>query len=226
LEPLEVLYEDNHLIAINKPSGMLVQGDQTGDTALIELVKQHIKIQYNKPGAVFVGLIHRLDRPTSGCVLLAKTSKALTRMNKIFAARDVQKTYWALVPKSKQPQSANLVHWLKRNSKQNKSYAYLDEQKDRKLAKLHYTTIHHLERYDVLEITLETGRHHQIRSQLAAVGIPIKGDLKYGAPRSNPDGSIDLHARKIIFEHPVKKEQIQIVAPPPKRLGWNSFVCD
>ena len=226
MKPLEVLYEDNHLIVVNKPAGLLVQGDQTGDLCLIDAVKNYLKIKYNKPGAVFAGLIHRLDRPTSGCVVLAKTSKALTRMNKLFATRAVEKIYWALVSKSEIATQGTLTHWLKKNQEQNKSFAYPEEQKDSKLAKLHYQTIQQFDRYQLLEIRLETGRHHQIRAQMAAVGLPLKGDLKYGAPRPNKDGSIDLHARKIRFEHPVKKEWLTITAPLPNRSVWNSFVCD
>ncbi len=223
---LEILYEDNHLLVVNKAAGMLVQGDQTGDTPLVDAVKEYIKITYNKPGAVFAGLVHRLDRPTSGCVLFAKTSKALGRMNKQFAAREVEKTYWALVPKKNIPESGTLKHWMVRNPKNNKSYTHSKEVPNAKHAVLHYSLKQQMERYSLLEITLETGRHHQIRAQLAAIGCPIKGDLKYGAPRSNKDASIDLHARQLAFVHPVKKTKLVLQAPLPSRSVWDSVLCD
>ena len=181
----EILYEDNHLIAVNKPIGMLVQGDQTGDTPLVDHLKVYIKEKYNKPGKVFLGVVHRLDRPTSGVVVMARTSKALQRMNRLFADREVEKKYWAWIEKGFQQHPITLEHWLIRNSKQNKSWAYDKELPDSKKAILHLSIKHQLDRYNLVEIELETGRHHQIRSQLSKVGYPIKGDLKYGAKRSN-----------------------------------------
>lgn len=223
---LKILYEDNHLIAVNKVAGDLVQADQTGDQPLVDKVKAHIKKKYNKPGAVFLGVIHRLDRPTSGVVLFARTSKALTRVNQQFKDRMIDKTYWAIVPPGINPPTATLTHWLKRNTKMNKSFAHDIEVNDSKKAILHYKRLRDLDRYAVLEIVLETGRHHQIRSQLTHVGFPIKGDLKYGAKRSNPDGSIDLHARSLSINHPTTKERINIVAPAPSRPQWNFYLSD
>ncbi|MDX1333528.1 MAG: RNA pseudouridine synthase, partial [Robiginitalea sp.] len=196
-ENLQVLYEDNHLLVVNKRPGDIVQGDQTGDTPLSEVAKGYIKRKYQKPGNVFLGVVHRLDRPTSGALLLARTSKALSRMNARFKEKEVRKTYWALVSSPPPAESGRLVHWLRRNQNQNKSYAHPNEGPDRKKAVLNYRVLKALDRYYLLEIDLETGRHHQIRSQLAAIGCPIKGDLKYGFPRSNPDGSIHLHARHL-----------------------------
>lgn len=223
---LNILYEDNHLIAVNKVAGDLVQGDKTGDEPLVEKVKTYIKNKSNKPGAVFLGVIHRLDRPTSGVVLFAKTSKALGRMNQQFKERKIDKIYWAIVGSDIIPQAATLTHWLKRNTKMNKSFAHENETNDTKKAILHYKKLTDLDRYAVLEITLETGRHHQIRSQLTKIGFPIKGDLKYGAKRSNPDGSIDLHARSLSVDHPTTKQRIEIVAPPPTRPQWNFALSD
>ncbi|GAA0871866.1 RNA pseudouridine synthase [Gangjinia marincola] len=194
----------------------MVQGDKTGDDPLSEIIKQYIAKKYNKPGAVYLGVVHRLDRPTSGVLLFARTSKALTRLNKLFAARETQKTYWALVQKAPPKATDRLVHYLKRNPKQNKSFAYAEEKPDTKKAILTYTVKKKLDRYVLLEIALETGRHHQIRAQLAAIGSPIKGDLKYGAPRSNPDASISLHARSLSLIHPVKKEPLTFTAPVPQ----------
>ncbi|MDX1362860.1 RluA family pseudouridine synthase [Arenibacter latericius] len=219
---LQVIYEDNHLIAINKRPGDIVQGDKTGDTPLSEVVKKYLKIKYNKPGNVYLGVAHRLDRPTSGIVVFAKTSKALPRLNKLFAEKNAKKTYWAIVKDIPQKESGTLVHWLKRNPKQNKSYAHKNEVPDSKKAILDYTVIKKLDRYTLLEIDLKTGRHHQIRSQLSALGCPIKGDLKYGADRSNKDGSIHLHARRLSFIHPVKKEQLNLIAPLPDESLWNA----
>lgn len=213
LNNLQVLYEDNHLIVINKRAGDLVQGDKTGDTPLSEVVKQYIAQKYKKPGAVFLGVVHRLDRPTSGIVVFARTSKALTRLNKLFAERQTQKTYWALVKNTPKSTSATLTHYLKRNTKQNKSYAHVKEVADAKKAVLDYSILLKLNTFTLLGIDLHTGRHHQIRSQLAAIGSPIKGDLKYGATRSNKDGSISLHARKLTFVHPVQKKEITFIAP-------------
>ena len=220
LQNLEVLYEDNHLIAINKKAGDIVQGDKTGDEPLSDVVKKYIAKKYNKPGAVFLGVVHRLDRPTSGVVIFARTSKALTRLNKAFAEKETHKTYWTMVSPAPQEKHANLTHFLKRNTKQNKSYAYDKEVPDSKKAILKYTTVLKLERYTLLEIDLLTGRHHQIRAQLAKIGCSIKGDLKYGAKRSNQNGGIHLHARKLELTHPVKKEPLSITAPVPNDPLW------
>ncbi len=221
---LQILFEDNHLIAVNKRAGDLVQGDKTGDKPLSEVVKEYIAEKYNKPGAVYLGVVHRLDRPTTGVVLFAKTSKALTRLNKLFKERETQKTYWALV-KNRPPKAQDiLTHFLKRNAKQNKSYAHLKEVPESKKAVLEYQVLKKLDNYYLLEIELHTGRHHQIRSQLSAVECPIKGDLKYGFDRSNPDGSIHLHARKLKLIHPVQKEELNILAPPPIDPLWNSCI--
>lgn len=221
-ENLQVLYEDNHLIAINKRAGDIVQGDKTGDTPLSEVVKQFLKTKHNKPGNVYLGVAHRLDRPTTGIVVFAKTSKALPRLNKLFAEKDARKTYWAVVNKMPDKEVDTLIHWLKRNPKQNKSYGHIKEVPDSKKAILDYKVIKSLDRYFLLEIDLKTGRHHQIRAQLAAIGCVIKGDLKYGADRSNKDGSIHLHARSLSFIHPVKKEMLQLIAPPPEDNIWNA----
>ncbi|MAZ28396.1 MAG: RNA pseudouridine synthase [Cytophagaceae bacterium] len=215
-ENLRILFEDNHLIIVNKRPGDIVQGDKTGDKPLSEVVKDYIAEKYDKPGAVYLGVIHRLDRPTSGIVAFAKTSKALGRMNKLFANKETQKTYWAVVKSLPRKRNETLTHYLKRNPKQNKSYAHINEVPGSKKASLTYEVIKELNNYYLLEIDLHTGRHHQIRSQLAAIDCPIKGDLKYGADRSNPDGSIHLHARKLSFVHPVRKELVTVVAPPPE----------
>lgn len=224
---MTVLYEDNHIIAVNKTCNEIVQGDKTGDTPLSEIVKAYIKDKYNKPGEVFLGVTHRLDRPTSGVVLFARTSKALTRLNEMFKSHEkIKKTYWAIVQNApKQPQ-ARLENWLVRNEKQNKSYVVKPGTKDAKLAVLTYSVIAKSDNYTLLEIQLETGRHHQIRCQLAAIGCPIKGDLKYGAKRSNPDGGISLHARKIAFIHPVSKQEICITAPVPNDKLWRAITHD
>lgn len=219
---LQVLYEDNHLIVINKRAGDIIQGDKTGDTPLSEIVKEYIAEKYNKPGAVYLGVVHRLDRPTTGIVVFAKTSKALTRLNKMFKERETQKTYWALVKNQPPKEQDTLIHFLKRNPKQNKSYAYDKEIPESKKAVLDYKILQKLNNYNLLEIQLHTGRHHQIRSQLAVVGCPIKGDLKYGFNRSNIDGSIHLHARRLSFNHPVKKELLNLEAPLPKDPLWDS----
>lgn len=216
METLDILYEDNHLIAINKAPGTLVQGDKTGDIPLSEQLKTFIKNRDQKPGNVYLGVPHRLDRPTSGIVIFAKTSKVLPRMNALFAQKDARKIYWAIVQKNSLAASGTLVHWLRRNPKQNKSYAHLKEVPESKLSSLEFKILKELDRYNLLEINLLTGRHHQIRAQLAAVNCHIKGDLKYGADRSNPNGSIHLHARRLSFIHPVKKTHIDIVAPPPR----------
>lgn len=210
-----ILFEDNHLIAVNKQSGDLVQGDKTGDLILPDLIKDYLAKKYNKPGAVFLGVTHRLDRPTSGVVIFARTSKALPRMNKLFATHKTIKTYWAVIQGTTPHKSERLVHHLVRNTKQNKSYAHDHPVPDSKEAILSYRVLQKLDRYTLLEIALETGRHHQIRAQLSKIGCVIKGDLKYGARRSNKDGSIHLHARSLEFIHPVKKEPIKIIAPVP-----------
>ena len=220
---MTVVYEDNHIIVVNKTASENVQGDKTGDTPLSETVKQYLKEKYNKPGNVFLGVTHRLDRPVSGLVVFAKTSKALTRLNDMFRNGEVKKTYWAIVRNRPQELEGELTNWLVRNEKQNKSYAYDKEVKDSKKAVLYYKTIGHSQNYHLLEVDLKTGRHHQIRCQLAKMGCPIKGDLKYGSPRSNPDGSICLHARRIAFVHPVSKESIEIEAPVPSGNLWNGF---
>ncbi|WP_405414404.1 RluA family pseudouridine synthase [Maribacter sp. Asnod1-A12] len=222
VDNLQILFEDNHLIVVNKRPGDIVQGDKTGDQPLSETVKAFIKKKYNKPGNVYLGVVHRLDRPTSGIVVFAKTSKALPRLNKMFAEKDAKKTYWAVVKNSPNEAEKRLVHWMKRNTKQNKSYANIKEVPDSKKAILTYRILKKLDRYFLLEVDLETGRHHQIRSQLTSIGSPIKGDLKYGFNRSNPDGSIHLHARKLRFTHPVKKEPLTIIAPPPNDPIWNA----
>lgn len=219
---LQVIHEDNHIIVINKRVGDIVQGDKTGDKPLSEIVKEYIKDKYNKPGEVFLGVVHRLDRPTSGIIVFARTSKALTRLNELFKNRETQKTYWAVV-KNKPPKDHDkLVHFLKRNEKNNTSKAHLKEVPDSKVASLDYTIIKELNNYFALEINLHTGRHHQIRAQLASIGCPIKGDLKYGFDRSNPDGGIHLHARKLVFTHPVSKEQLILIAPTPTETIWNA----
>ena len=219
---LAVLYEDNHIIAVNKRAGDIVQGDKTGDKPLNDIVKAYLKDKYNKPGNVYLGTIHRLDRPTTGLVIFAKTSKALTRLNKLFVTKDIYKTYWAIVKNQPPKQKDTLVHWLKKNPKNNKSAAYLKEVDGSKKAILHYNLLKKLDHYYLLEIMLETGRHHQIRSQLASIGCIIKGDLKYGAHRSNKNAGIHLHAKQIQFVHPVSKENISIIAPLPKDPIWEA----
>lgn len=220
---LQILHEDNHIIVINKRVGDIVQGDKTGDKPLSEVVKEYIKDKYNKPGEVFLGVIHRLDRPTTGIVLFARTSKALTRMNALFSNRETQKTYWAVVKNKPENSEDKLVHYLKRNEKNNTSKAHINEVPESKIASLDYKIMASLQNYYGLEINLHTGRHHQIRAQLAAIGSPIKGDLKYGFDRSNPDGGIHLHARKLVFIHPVSKENIEITAPAPNDTIWNAI---
>ena len=226
---MQVLYEDNHIIAVSKTCHEIVQGDKTGDTPLSETVKAYIKEKYQKPGEVFLGVTHRLDRPTTGIVLFARTSKALTRLNAMFQSHEqIRKTYWAIVSTDKGHQlmeqgEVRLENYLWRNEKQNKSFIVKPGTKDAKRAVLTYKAIAHSDRYTLLEINLETGRHHQIRCQLAAIGCPIKGDLKYGAKRSNPDGGISLHARKIEFVHPVSKQDIQITAPVPEDKLWKAL---
>ena len=230
-----VLYEDNHIIAVNKTCNEIVQGDKTGDTPLSEIVKAYIKEKYNKPGEVFLGVPHRLDRPTSGVVLFARTSKALTRLNEMFKEKSsinrtssivqssIKKTYWAIVQGCPKQPEARLENWLIRNEAQNKSYIAKPNASNAKIAILDYRTLVRGEKYTLLEVNLETGRHHQIRCQLAAIGCPVKGDLKYGAKRSNPDGGICLHARKIEFIHPVSKQPICITAPVPDDSLWQQL---
>lgn len=219
---LQVLFEDNHIIAVNKRPGDIVQGDKTGDKPLSEVVKEYIAEKYKKPGNVYLGVVHRLDRPTSGIVIFARTSKALPRLNKLFAEKEAKKTYWAVVKNTPPKTTDRLIHWLKRNPKQNKSYANRKEVPDSKKAILDYTLLKKLDRYSLLKIDLHTGRHHQIRSQLSAIGCCIKGDLKYGADRSNKNGSIHLHSRELSFVHPVKKEPIKIIAPTPPDAVWDA----
>lgn len=221
---MKVLYEDNHIIAVSKTCHEIVQGDKTGDTPLSETVKAYIKEKYQKPGEVFLGVTHRLDRPTTGVVLFARTSKALSRLNEMFKSHEkIKKTYWAIVQSPPPSPQGRLENYLWRNEKQNKSFVVKPDSKDAKHAVLSYKTIAQSERYTLLEINLETGRHHQIRCQLSAIGSPIKGDLKYGARRSNPDGGISLHARKIEFIHPVSKVSISIIAPVPDDTLWREL---
>jgi 23S rRNA pseudouridine1911/1915/1917 synthase len=219
---LNILFEDNHLIIVNKQSGDIVQGDKTGDTPLSEIIKEYIKDTYNKPGNVFLGVVHRLDRPTTGVVVFAKTSKALERFNKMLRNKEVNKTYWAIVKNLPNKLEDTLIGFLKKNPKNNKSASYSSEIEGSKKATLHYKVIKSLDNYHLLEVDLETGRHHQIRCQLSSIGCPIKGDLKYGFDRSNKDASIHLHARKIEFIHPVTKENISLIAPTPKDPIWNA----
>ena len=220
---MTVLYEDNHIIIVNKTCSEIVQGDKTGDKPLSEIVKEWLKVKYNKPGNVFCGVTHRLDRPTSGIVIFAKTSKALPRLNEMFKTKEVKKTYWAIVKNMPKETKSTLKNYLVRNEKQNKSYAYDVEKPNSKHAILHYKLIAKSDKYNLLEIDLETGRHHQIRCQLAKIGCPIKGDLKYGFDRSNADGGISLHARKISFIHPVSKILIEVTAPTPDDNLWKAM---
>jgi len=220
---IAIIFEDNHLIIVNKKATELVQGDITGDVPLLEKVRHYLKQRYNKPGNVFVGLPHRLDRPTSGVVVFAKTSKALSRMNAIFRSREVQKTYWAVVKNKPKEDDTVLVNYLKKSGEKNKSFVEKNDKNGAKFADLHYKLICSSDRFHLLEVTPNTGRHHQIRLQLSAIGSPIKGDLKYGSDRSNKDGSIHLHARKIEFIHPIKKEVVSFEAPVPDEQLWNVF---
>ncbi len=222
---MEVVYEDNHIIAVNKACGEVVQNDETGDETLMDIVKTYLKKKYNKPGNVYLGLPHRLDRPTSGIMLLAKTSKVLPRLNKMFQSREaVKKIYWAVVDKRPPKFQDTLEHYLIKKQEQNKSYAYLQKREGAKYASLTYRHVASAERYHLLEIELHTGRHHQIRVQLLQQNMHIKGDLKYGFPRANKDKGIHLHARKIEFIHPVKKELVTILADPPDDVLWNEFL--
>lgn len=219
----EVLYEDNHIIIVNKRSSDLVQGDSTGDEPLDSIIRGYIKDKYNKPGDVFLGVVHRLDRPVSGCVVYARTSKALSRLSELFRSREVRKIYWAIVTARMPAEEGTLQNYLKKNEKQNKSYVYDNEVKGSKSAELSYRLLARSERYYLLEVELHTGRHHQIRAQLAAAGCPIKGDLKYGAKRSNEGGGISLHSRRISFIHPVRKTEVTVEAPLPDDNIWKLF---
>lgn len=221
--PPEILYEDNHIIIVNKRVSDIVQGDKTGDEPLDNIVKGYIKDKYNKPGEVFLGVVHRLDRPVSGCVVYARTSKALTRMNELFRTKEVKKTYWAIVSDRPPEDEGTLRHFIKKNEKQNKSYVYYDEVKESKVAELSYRLLARSASFYLLEVDLHTGRHHQIRAQLAFIGCPIKGDLKYGSKRSNEGGGISLHSYRVSFIHPVKKELLTVTAPLPKEKTWNLF---
>lgn len=225
MKNIEVLYEDNHIIAVNKRAGDLVQGDQTGDVPLVDMVKAYIKKKYNKPGDVFLGIPHRIDRPVSGVVVFARTSKALTRLNKMFQEKDKEMTkiYWAIVENTPREDEEQLRNFVRRNPKQNKSYVAATEKDGAKLAILDYSLLACSKKYFLLEVKLHTGRHHQIRCQLSAIGCPIRGDLKYGAKRSIEEGGIGLHARKLAFIHPVKKEMIEILAPVPKENLWQEL---
>lgn len=220
---LEILHEDNHTIVINKKASDLVQGDKTGDEPVPERIKTYLKEKYDKPGNVFCGVVHRLDRPTTGALVFARTSKALERLNEQFREKETNKIYWAIVEKAPEKKSDTLIHWLLKNEQQNKSYPVEEGRKNAKKAILTYTQIASSDKYHLLEIQLETGRHHQIRCQLANIGCIIKGDLKYGAKRSNPDGSIHLHARKLSFSHPTSKEEINVIAPVPDDNLWKYF---
>ena len=219
-----VLYEDNHLIIINKKPSEIVQGDKTGDIPLSEIIKEYLKEKYSKQGNVYIGVVHRVDRPVSGCVIFAKTDKALSRMNKLIQDRKIRKIYWAVVKNKPPKENGQLVHYLLKNEKQNKSYSVKPDVKGASKAEMEYKIIGKSDNYYLLEVELQTGRHHQVRAQLAEIGCAIKGDLKYGFPRSNPDASIHLHARKVEFLHPIKKEKISVIAPPPIEPVWDYFV--
>ena len=221
----QIVFEDNHLLVINKKTGQLVQGDKTGDSSLLDLIKDFIKTRDHKPGNVFLGLVHRIDRPTSGLVIYAKTSKALTRLTQMVKNREIRKTYWAVVPKEMIPQSQRLIHYLQKNEKTNKATVFIRPTDNAKESVLNYEVVKTLDNFQLLEIDLETGRHHQIRAQLSKIGVPIKGDLKYGAARSNPDGGIHLHARNLEFKHPVTNNNIRVTAPVPQNDAvWR--VCE
>ena len=220
LKSNDILFEDNHLLLINKKPGILTQGDKTGDKSLIDLAKYYIKKKYNKPGNVFVGLPHRIDRPTSGIVILSKTSKSLSRISKLFKEKKIEKKYWAIVKNKIENREGKLIHFLKKNQKKNKSFVQKEKKDDHLKAELEYKLIKKMENYFLYEIKLITGRHHQIRAQLSYIGSPIKGDIKYGFKRTNKDGSINLHSREINFIHPVKKNKIQIIAPTPDDDLW------
>ena len=221
---LQVLFEDNHLIIINKRTGDIIQGDKTKDTPLVEIVKEYIKVKYNKPGNVYLGVIHRIDRPTSGIVMFAKTSKALSRMNAMLKNQDVNKLYWAITQNKPDNKTGKLIHWLRKNPKNNKSTHFSKETANTKKAILNYKILKTLDNYYLLEIKMESGRHHQIRCQLQAIGCPIKGDIKYGSKRTNKDGSIDLHARNLQLIHPVTKKEIDVTAPVRDEKIWKSCI--
>lgn len=221
---IDIVYEDNHLLVINKKPSQIVQGDKTGDIPLTELLKSYLREKYNKPGNIYVGLVHRLDRPTSGLVVFAKTDKAGSRLSKLFQERDLKKTYWAVVQNPPPEEHGLLFHYLKKNEQKNRSFVVSPETSGAKKAELSYTYLGRSDRYHLLEIELLTGRHHQIRCQLAHIGSPIKGDVKYGFDRANPDLSIHLHARYINLIHPVKKESLQLIADPPKDPVWDYFL--
>lgn len=220
-----VEYEDNHLIVVNKKSGVLVQGDSTGDTPLSEIVKQYLKEKYDKPGNVFCGVLHRLDRPVSGLVVLAKTSKGLTRMNEVFRRREVHKTYWAITKRSPAEMAGTLIHWLKKDPAKNKTKAFDKPRADAQQAELSYKVLGSLKSHCLIEVHPVTGRSHQIRAQFAAVGCPIKGDIKYGYAEPNPDASIHLHARKLSFEHPIKREPVSLTGSLPEETFWQQFLA-
>ena len=221
-----IVFEDNHLFIVNKPAGILAQGDKTGDKSLIDLAKEYLKITYSKKGNVFLGLVNRIDRPTSGIVILTKTSKALSRMNSLIKKREIKKFYWAIIDKGFPKDKGPLDGWFRKNSKLNKSFIYEKEVTNSKLGSLKYTRVKDLEKYSLFEVDLETGRHHQIRTHFSKLGYPIVGDLKYGAKRSLKDGSIYLHSRRIIFEHPIKKIKIDLIANPPKNVLWTASLVD
>lgn len=221
-ESHQIVYEDNHIMIVNKKVGQLVQGDKTGDASLVDLIKDFIKIRDHKPGNVYLGLVHRIDRPTSGLVIFAKTSKALSRLTQMVKDRKIKKIYWAVVEKGLIPKSQELIHYLKKNQKNNKAIVFPRETEGAKKAILSYNIIKTLDNYQLLEVNLQTGRHHQIRAQLSKIGVSIKGDLKYGAARSNKNGGIHLHARKLEFIHPVSKENISVIAPVPKDNIWKA----
>lgn len=223
MSKLEVLYEDNHIIAVNKPCGALSQGDKTNDAPLLEDVKLYIKEKYDKPGDVFLGVAHRIDRPVSGVLVFARTSKALARLNEQFKNREIEKTYWAAVKNLPNELEGTLIHYLKKNQEKNRTHAHISEKSGALKSELTYKLIGSINNYHILEVKPKTGRHHQIRTQLAAIDCPIKGDVKYGAARPNKDKSIHLHARKIKFLHPVKKEWIEITAKPPRDSVWDAF---
>ncbi len=220
---LDILYEDNHLVIVNKKPGQIVQGDATGDTPLGDYVAEYIRVKYNKPGKAFIGLPHRLDRPTSGIVIFTRTSKALSRMTELFKKREIQKTYWAVSPNKPEPAKGRLEHYLRKKPKQNKSYAVSKGTQGSQFAALSYTYLRSTDRYHLIEVDLETGRHHQIRTQLSTIGCPLKGDLKYGAPRPNKDRSIHLHSRSVSFVHPIKNQPVHLIANPPDDPVWNAL---